>query len=96
MPPPLSSGRARERERNRAEGAVEAGVMLKRLEAKTAPSGALPVVGGTQLAMTELAGRAIPRTPLKSVESGSSSTVYAAAGKFKQGLVVSSPVTATG
>ena len=79
VPPPLSSGRARESERNLAEGAVDEGVMVKRLEVKTAPSGAFPVVGGTTLAMIELEGNAMPNTPLKSVESGSSSTVLAAA-----------------
>ena len=59
VPPPLSYGRARESERNLAEGAVDEGVMVKRLEVKTAPSGAFPVVGGTTLAMIELEGNAM-------------------------------------
>lgn len=48
-------------------------------EGRTAPSGALLNWAGTRWVMTELAERARPRTPSKSHESGSSSTVLAAA-----------------
>lgn len=80
MPAPFASGRARVSERKRAEGAEEEGVMVKRLDAKTAPSGWLPVTGGMSPAITEFWGSARPRMPMKSLESGSSSTSVAAAG----------------
>jgi len=73
-------GRARERERKREEGAEADGVMEKRLEAKTAPSGALEVTGGISSAMTELSGGARPRMPLKPEESGSLVMLLAGAG----------------
>lgn len=53
IPAPLASGRARVRDRKREEGEVEVGVIVKRLEAKTAPSGWFPVTGGMRLAITE-------------------------------------------
>ena len=63
----------------RAEGAADEGVMVNRFDAKTAPSGWLPVTGGTALAMSEFAGSARPRIPLNWPDSGSSSTTSAAA-----------------
>lgn len=57
-------GRSRDRERKRAAGAEETGVIENRLDAQAAPSGALVVTGGMSSAMMELRGRARPRMPL--------------------------------
>ena len=73
------SGRESASEKKRAAGAEPTGVMPKRFEAKTAPSGALPVEGGRMLAMMELSGSARPRMPSKSRSRGSSWTVVTAA-----------------
>ncbi len=76
----LEPGRSRLKDRKRDSGVEELGVMVNRLEANMAPSGALFVVGCICSSMTELSGKAKPRTPLKSPERGSSLTVEAAAG----------------
>ena len=76
----LEPGRSSAREKKRAVGAVEVGVMPNRLAEMAAPSGASDVVGGIFWAMTELRGRARPRTPAKLEERGSSLTVEAATG----------------
>jgi len=73
-------GRERESERKREEGALEIGVIEKRLEAQAAPSGELLVTGGICSAMMELRGSARPKIPLKSGERSSFVTLEAAAG----------------
>ena len=70
-------GRSRARPKKRDPGAVETGVMLKRLEEREAPSGASLSVGGICWAMRELAGSARPMTPLKLDDSGSLFTLTA-------------------
>lgn len=72
-------GRAKVREKNGCEGAVEAGVMENRFEENDAPSGLLFVVGGIVCSMIELRGRARPRIPSKSKLRGSLDTVLTAA-----------------
>lgn len=71
--------RARNREMKREERAGVVGERPKRLEARTAPSGASEVLAGSFRVMTELEGRARPRMPSNSYSRGSSSTVVAAA-----------------
>ena len=68
-------GRSSVSEKKRASGAEEEEVIERTLEARTAPSAGT----WTLLEMTEFAGRASPRTPLKSEESGSFETEVAAA-----------------
>jgi hypothetical protein len=64
---------------NRAEGALETGVMEKRLEAQAAPSGSLVVTAGRRWEMTLFKGRAKPSRPWNDSERGSSMTMLAAA-----------------
>jgi hypothetical protein len=72
-------GRASESERKGAAGAEVAGVMEKRFEAQTAPSGASDVPGGMRSAIIELSGRARPRSPLNVEERGSLVMLFPAA-----------------
>ena len=72
-------GRESDKDRKRAAGACDVGVIENRLDAHAAPSGALDVTGGTFWAMMLFNGSARPRIPLKSGASGSSSTSDAAA-----------------
>ncbi len=74
-------GRERDKERNRAAGACDVGVMENKLYAHAAPSGALDVTGGISWAMMLFNGSARPRMPLKSGARGSSSTSEAAAAR---------------
>lgn len=57
------SGREREMEKNRCRGALDVGVIEKRLDARTAPSGSLLILGGRFAAMIELRGKDSPRIP---------------------------------
>jgi hypothetical protein len=81
-------GRAKVREKNGCDGAVEAGVMEKRFEENGAPSGLLFSAGGIDCSMTELRGRARPRMPVKSELRGSSDTVLAAAANLDKHDVI--------
>ena len=72
-------GRSRERERKRASGAREAGERARTFAGRV-EEGEPEAEEGSEEAMTELAGSARPRTPLKSGESGSLETEDAAAG----------------
>ena len=71
-------GRPKAKERKRAPGACETGVIPNRFDAQAAPSGLLPTTGGIELAMRELSGKARPRIPLKFGLRGSSSTLLTA------------------
>ena len=67
------------RDIKRYDGAVYLGEMVNKLEGKMAPSNGLETVVGIASAMIELAGRARPRTPVNTDDSGSESTSVAAA-----------------
>lgn len=72
-------GRARVMDKKRYPGEDEVGVIPKRLEAKTAPSGLSDVPAGTFCAMTELRGSASPRIPSNKFARGSEDMELAAA-----------------